>query len=77
MHHVELEIDGGQMSMIALEEMVHEDSYARLVDVFVDALPLHERSINLYVTPQPIQILFPEPPRRPFRSYCPHHFNLI
>jgi len=26
--------------MIALEEMVHEDSYARLVDLFVEALPL-------------------------------------
>lgn len=40
MHHLDTEIDRGQISMIALEEMVHEDSYARLVDLFVDALPL-------------------------------------
>jgi transposase len=40
MHHLETEIDRGQISMIALEEMVHSDSYARLVDLFVDALPL-------------------------------------
>lgn len=39
MHHLDTEIDRGQISMIALEEMVHEDSYARLVDLFVDALP--------------------------------------
>lgn len=40
MHHLETEIDRGQISMIALEEMVHKDSYARLVDLFVEALPL-------------------------------------
>lgn len=40
MHHLETEIDRNQFSMIALEEMVHEHSYARLVDLFVDALPL-------------------------------------
>ena len=40
MHHLEIEIDRGQISMIALEEMVHQDSYARLVDLFVEALPL-------------------------------------
>src|SRR6056297_1455421 len=40
MHHLETEIDRGQISMIALEEMVHQDSYARLVDLFVEALPL-------------------------------------
>jgi len=40
MHHLETEIDRGQMSMIALEELVGEDSYARLVDLFVEALPL-------------------------------------
>ena len=39
MHHLETEIDRGQMSMIALEELVGEDSYARLVDLFVEALP--------------------------------------
>lgn len=40
MHHLENEIDRSQFSMVALEEMVHQDSYARLVDLFVDALPL-------------------------------------
>ncbi|MAM34953.1 MAG: DDE transposase [Micavibrio sp.] len=40
MHHLDIEIDRKQFSMIALEEMVHEDSYARLMDVFVKALPL-------------------------------------
>jgi len=40
MHHLEIEIDRNQFSMLALEEMVHEHSYARLVDLFVDALPL-------------------------------------
>jgi hypothetical protein len=38
MHHLETEIDRGQISMIALEEMVPSDSYARLVDLFVDVL---------------------------------------
>ena len=42
MHHLETEIDRSQISMIALEEMVHEDSYARLVDLFVEALPLDQ-----------------------------------
>jgi transposase len=40
MHHLETAIDRGEISIIALEEMVHSDSYARLVDLFVDALPL-------------------------------------
>jgi transposase len=40
MHHLESEIDRQQLSMMALEEMVHQDSYARLVDLFVEALPL-------------------------------------
>jgi len=40
MHHLDSEIDRNQMSMLALEELVGEDSYARLVDLFVDALPL-------------------------------------
>jgi transposase len=40
MHHLETETDRHQFSMIALEEMVHQDSYARLVDLFVEALPL-------------------------------------
>jgi hypothetical protein len=40
MHHFETAIDRGQISIIALEEMVHSGSNARLVDLFVDALPL-------------------------------------
>jgi hypothetical protein len=40
MHHLETAIDRGQISIIALEEMVYSDSYNRLVDLFVDALPL-------------------------------------
>jgi transposase len=42
MHHLESEIDRSQISMIALEEMVSENSYARLVDLFVEALPMEE-----------------------------------
>ncbi|MFT6199872.1 MAG: hypothetical protein ACJAQ2_001650 [Vicingaceae bacterium] len=40
MYQLETEIDRGQISMIALEEIVHLGSYARLADLFVDALPL-------------------------------------
>lgn len=39
MHHIE-GIDRNQMSFIALEELVDQNSWARLVDVFVDCLPL-------------------------------------
>jgi hypothetical protein len=42
MHHLEYEIDRNQFSMMALEEMVGKDSYARLVDLFVNALPLDQ-----------------------------------
>lgn len=42
MHHLEYGIDRNQFSMMALEEMVGKDSYARLVDLFVDALPLDQ-----------------------------------
>jgi transposase len=42
MHHLESEIDRNQLSMIALEQMVDQNSFARLVDIFVDALPLKE-----------------------------------
>jgi transposase len=42
MHHLDSEIDRNQMSMVALEELVSENSYARLVDVFVEALPLEK-----------------------------------
>lgn len=42
MEHIEQELDRNQFAMLALEELVAEDSYARLVDVFVDALPLED-----------------------------------
>ena len=42
MHHLEYEIDRNQFSMMALAEMVDQNSYARLVDLFVDALPLDQ-----------------------------------
>ena len=42
MHHLEQEFDRHQISMMALEEMVAQDSYARLVDLFVDSLPLQD-----------------------------------
>jgi transposase len=35
-------IDRNQISIFALEEMVAKDSWARLIDIFVDALPLDE-----------------------------------
>ncbi len=35
-------IDRNQISIFALEEMVAKDSWARVIDVFVDALPLNE-----------------------------------
>lgn len=39
MNHIE-GIDRNQMSFIALEELVDQNSWARLVDIFVDSLPL-------------------------------------
>jgi len=39
MHHIQ-GINRNQMSFFALEQLVSQDSWARLVDVFVDALPL-------------------------------------
>jgi transposase len=41
MDHIE-GIDRNQISIFALEEMVAKDSWARLIDVFVDALPLDD-----------------------------------
>jgi len=40
MHHLDFEVDRNQLSMIALEEMVDPNSWARFVDLFVDSLPL-------------------------------------
>jgi transposase len=42
MHHLDSEIDRNQMSVMALEELVSENSYARLVDAFVESLPMEE-----------------------------------
>ena len=42
MHHLDHEIDRNQLSIIALEEMVAKDSFARLVDLFVEALALED-----------------------------------
>ncbi len=42
MHHIDQEIDRHQFSMIDLDSMVSRDSYARVVDLFVDGLPLEE-----------------------------------
>lgn len=42
MHHLDSEVNRNQISMMALDEMVGKESYARLVDLFVDALPLKD-----------------------------------
>lgn len=42
MHHLDHEISRAQISMIALEEMVSKESYARLVDDFVEMLPIEQ-----------------------------------
>jgi len=39
MHHIDQEIDRFQLSMMDLESMVDQNSYARLVDLFVESLP--------------------------------------
>lgn len=56
MQHLEQEIDRLQVTMMDLETMVDQNSYARLVDLFVDALPLEElgfRHINHEATGRP------------------------
>lgn len=42
MHHLDSELSRDQISMVALEELVAPESYARLVDLFVEALPMEE-----------------------------------
>ncbi len=42
MHHLDSELPRDQISMVALEELVGKDSYARLVDLFVEALPMEQ-----------------------------------
>ena len=45
MHHIQ-RIYRNQVSFFALEQLVGQDSWARLVDVFVDALPLDQLGFN-------------------------------
>ncbi len=42
MHPIDREIDRFQLSMMDLESMVDQNSYPRLVDLFVEILPLKE-----------------------------------
>ena len=42
MHHIDQEIDRFQLSMMDLESMVDQNSYPRLVDRFVEILPLEK-----------------------------------
>jgi transposase len=42
MHHLDSELARNQISMVALEELVSPNSYARLVDLFVETLPMEE-----------------------------------
>ncbi|CAI8183852.1 MAG: Uncharacterised protein [Formosa sp. Hel1_33_131] len=42
MHPIDQEIDRFQLSMMDLESMVDQNSYARLVDLFVQSLPLEQ-----------------------------------
>ena len=44
MHHIDQEIDRFQLSMMDLESMVAQNSYARLVDLFVDSLPFDKQA---------------------------------
>ena len=39
MHHKEQELDRNQFTSIALEQLVKKDSWVRVVDLFVEALP--------------------------------------
>ncbi len=38
--------DRNQMQFFALEEMVAQDSWARVIDLFVDMLPIKELGFN-------------------------------
>lgn len=48
MHHLDQEISRNQVAMMALDEKVLKDSFARLVDCFVDALPLEDLGTDLF-----------------------------
>tara|TARA_B110000259_G_scaffold62083_1_gene73494 strand:+ start:2270 stop:2548 length:279 start_codon:yes stop_codon:yes gene_type:complete len=52
MHHIDQEIDRFQLSMMDLESMVDQNSYARLVDLFVQSLPLEELRTVLNLSSQ-------------------------
>jgi hypothetical protein len=47
MHHIDQEIDRFQFSMMDLESMVDQNSYPRLVDLFVEILSLKKLRIVL------------------------------
>ena len=42
MRHIEFQLDRDANTPIVLEEMVAEDSWARVVDAFVEALPMEK-----------------------------------
>ena len=52
MHHIDQEIDRFQLSMMDLESMVDQNSYARLVDLFVQSLPLEKSRTLLNLSAQ-------------------------
>ena len=52
MHHIDQEIDRFQLSMMDLESMVDQNSYARLVDLFVHSLPLEKSRTLLNLSAQ-------------------------
>ena len=47
MHHLEQELDRNQFTSIALEQLVAKDSWVRVVDLFVDALPMKQLGFQL------------------------------
>ncbi len=52
MHPIDQEIDRFQLSMMDLESMVDQNSYARLVDLFVQSLPLEKSRTLLNLSAQ-------------------------
>ena len=52
MHPIDQEIDRFQLSMMDLESMVDQNSYPRLVDLFVEILPLKELRTVLNLSSQ-------------------------
>ena len=52
MHPIDQEIDRFQLSMMDLESMVDQNSYPRLVDLFVEILPLEKLRTLLNLSSQ-------------------------